>query len=1150
MHDAGARIFLEVGPRAVLTGLTRRILDDRPHVAISVDQRGRPATTALLHALAALAVEGVPFSAERLFRGRRARLLDPRTLAPLHPDPERSPATWLVNGGRARPASEPLRPIDPLSLTLPMRSEEPMTNANGAHSNGHRGDVEIPPPAPPPAAPAPPPLAGERSADVMARHHLVMQHFLETEKSVMLAYLTGRGGAGGVGATVSEPVRAVPAPPTPPALPVAAATETAPPEPAPPAPPAPAAPEPAPPAAAGADVDIAARLLAVVSERTGYPPDMLDLDADLESDLGVDSIKRVEIAGTMMQDMALPPGVEPDVEELTASRTLREVIGVLERLAGGAGPPGASGSESREQPVPFEGEPAEGRIGRFVLHITGAPPVARAADLDRQGTVAIIDDGGGVAPALAEALSGAGHDAVVVAAQDAQDAGPALLGILRGERERVSALVHLAALGAGPAPELGALLELAQAVGEDLEQAAAHGGAALLGATRMGGDFAVCNPLPQLDPRAGAIPGFLKSVAQEWPQVRVKAVNVGAGEDAGLIAERLLDELLAGDGLVEVGYRGGERLTPTLAPTPTEDRESSPPLDADAVVLVTGGARGITAETAIELAAGQPCTFVLAGRSEVLDEDPATAGAGGERELQQAIIDRRRAAGEALTPPAVRTELHAILAAREVRDTLARLRATGARARYVRCDVGDPDALGALVDCIYSECGRLDGVLHGAGVIEDRLVRDKDRASAERVLATKAGAALTLADRLRPDGLRFLVLFGSVSGRFGNRGQADYAAASEVLNKLAQILDRRWTARVVAINWGPWADVGMVSEGVARQFRERGVALIPPAVGRTRLVEELGLGRKGETEVLIGGAGDAPSAPPSRPSGAFLCAPAVVVRRDGEQLEAIRRLEPEHDRLLDHHRLDGKAVLPFTGAIELDGRDGGRRASGARGRRGARCRAAQRHHRRGGQRRRARPRRGGRADARWRPRHAGDDRHRRRRPGPLPRDRRPRAVVHGRPGGAPAGPRRARRVPARHGRGVRGLPLPRAAVPRHRPHRGHGRARRRGRAAGERPGERAARRRRPGRVDPRSGDARLCPAGPVAVGPPALGPHAPAGTGGRRAPLRPGAGTGHARALRAARAAGDARAAVPRRPPLPRRRRAPARRDRRRAGLR
>ena len=78
--------------------------------------------------------------------------------------------------------------------------------------------------------------------------------------------------------------------------------------------------------------EITERLLAIVSERTGYPAEMLELDADLEGDLGIDSIKRVEIAGTLSQTVALPDGASLDVEELTASRTLREVIAVLEAV--------------------------------------------------------------------------------------------------------------------------------------------------------------------------------------------------------------------------------------------------------------------------------------------------------------------------------------------------------------------------------------------------------------------------------------------------------------------------------------------------------------------------------------------------------------------------------------------------------------------------------------------------------------------------------------------------------------------------------------------------------------------------------------------------------------------------------------------------
>ncbi len=670
-------------------------------------------------------------------------------------------------------------------------------------------------------------------------------------------------------------------------------------------------------------MDVTARLLEVVSERTGYPAEMLDLDADLESDLGVDSIKRVEIAGTMLEDLDVPDGVELDVEQLTASRTLREVIAILEGLVAGTGAAGPAAAGAEEgQSVPLGDESVDGRIGRFVLQTAGAPAVSRDARLDPEGLVVIVDDGGGVAMALAARLSEAGQRAAVVPAVEA-DAVTSVLEDIRGQGSPVTALVHLGALADGAPPALGALFALAQAVREDLERAAQRGGAAVLGATRMGGAFAVEGAPDGLDPQVAIIPGFMKSLAHEWPGVRVKAVDLDSASPEQ-DADRLLDELLAGDGLVEVGYRDGQRVTPLLVPTPTEDREAAPPLDGNCVVLVTGGARGITAEIAIDLARRYEPTLVLVGRTPLPTDDDELSAAVGERELQQAIIERRRAAGETPTPRAVRDELHARLAAREVRDTLSRLLSAGARASYVACDVQDPGALGALVDSIYAEHGRLDAVVHGAGVIEDKLVRDKELASLERVLATKAGAALTLAQHLRPEGLRFLVLFSSVSARFGNRGQADYAAASEVLNKLAQQLDRRWDARVVAINWGPWAGTGMVSPEVARQFAERGVALIPLDVGCARLDAELRHGRKGEVEVLIGGAQDVPvarpetaPAPARRASASFLRSSSTVMRREGAALEVIRTLEPERDRLLGDHRLDGMAVLPFTGAMEL-----------------------------------------------------------------------------------------------------------------------------------------------------------------------------------------------------------------------------------------
>jgi NAD(P)-dependent dehydrogenase (short-subunit alcohol dehydrogenase family) len=119
-----------------------------------------------------------------------------------------------------------------------------------------------------------------------------------------------------------------------------------------------------------------------------------------------------------------------------------------------------------------------------------------------------------------------------------------------------------------------------------------------------------------------------------------------------------------------------------------------------------------------------------------------------------------------------------------------------------------------------------------------------------RVFETKVNGAIALARRLRPDTLRFLVFFSSLSGRFGNARQTDYSAANEYLNKLAVHLDRAWPARVVAVNWGPW-NMGMVSGGLCAAYAEHGIGLIEVDAGVESLFNELRHLDPGTPEVAL-----------------------------------------------------------------------------------------------------------------------------------------------------------------------------------------------------------------------------------------------------------------------------------------------------------
>jgi NAD(P)-dependent dehydrogenase (short-subunit alcohol dehydrogenase family) len=305
---------------------------------------------------------------------------------------------------------------------------------------------------------------------------------------------------------------------------------------------------------------------------------------------------------------------------------------------------------------------------------------------------------------------------------------------------------------------------------------------------------------------------------------------------------------------VEIGYRQEQRLALVPQRVPFSHPPEAKVIEAGAVILVTGGARGITAEVARELARGYNLTLILCGSSPVPSEREAEdiRGIDAVSDLKQVLIARARQRGETPKPAAIEADYRAIAKQREIRNNLDAVRATGTEVEYHQVDVTDEEAFGRFIETLYQRFGRLDGVIHGAGIIEDKLIGDKSGDSFDRVVETKIRSSFVLSRYLRPYALKFLVFFTSVAGRFGNRGQSDYGVANEILSKLALDLDRRWPSRVVAISWGPWDKEGMVTAEIKRQFSERGIVAIPPTLGSQACVREIELGLKGEAEVVWG----------------------------------------------------------------------------------------------------------------------------------------------------------------------------------------------------------------------------------------------------------------------------------------------------------
>jgi NAD(P)-dependent dehydrogenase (short-subunit alcohol dehydrogenase family) len=317
--------------------------------------------------------------------------------------------------------------------------------------------------------------------------------------------------------------------------------------------------------------------------------------------------------------------------------------------------------------------------------------------------------------------------------------------------------------------------------------------------------------------------------------------------------------------------------------------------------VVSGGGRGITAHCVVELARRYGCRFILLGRTSLERPEPDWArGLADDGELRRRALAELRQSEPRPTPLQAEQRVAAILARREVEQTLREVAAAGGHARYLSVDIVDQAALTVALRSALAEVGPERGLIHGAGLLADKPIVHKQAADFETVYGAKVDGLANLLTVLPPTSLRYLILFASAAGFYGNAGQTDYALANEILNKTALLLSRRQPAgRVMSINWGPWSG-GMVTPALRARFEQRGIALLPLADG-ARLLADLLAMPPHSPQVLVG-AGAEIATP--------LSSPATATQRVRRCLSA--RTNP----FLSDHKLDGRAVLPVVCALD------------------------------------------------------------------------------------------------------------------------------------------------------------------------------------------------------------------------------------------
>jgi PfaD family protein len=625
-------------------------------------------------------------------------------------------------------------------------------------------------------------------------------------------------------------------------------------------------------------VDARAALLAVVAELTGYPLETLTVEMDMEADLGIDSIKRVEILSMLSKRIPGAPSVNP--EKLAKLRTLAQVLEFVRA--------GANAHANVTANVPHESGSAAPALPRDVtvdlsrrsVVATPAPRESQGSSALPAGEVLVTNGAPGLADALRQCFTAAGRKVRVLRPGDDLGTGP------------VAALLLLAPEGEWSAASEGHLtwlLGLSRALAPRLREARAL----ICAISRRDGAFGHGRAAPTWSPLEGALAGLAKTLAHEWPETTSRVIDVSSTWPLDLAARELVGELGA-HGPREVGLGPAGRVTLSLRAQEAFPLPSR--IERGAVVVVTGGARGVTAACARELGLRTGASLLLLGRSPEPTSEPAwLAGAKTEAEIKRAFLEQAPS-GERPSPRVLGEACDGVLAAREIRATMSELTALGIRAIYRAADVRDAAAVVAALADARSSLGPIQGIIHGAGVVRDKRLEDKRDEDFDQVLGPKLHGLRTLLEATGGDDLRCLVLFASASGRFGRRGQSDYALANQALVSIAHDqAANRPLCRVVAIDWGPW-EGGMVTPSLRREFEREGVPLIALQAGAGAMCDEALSLPGGPVEVVLG-AGFGTEGP------------------SGWALGAELRLDGSFPILRDH-RIAGKMVLPLAMTLE------------------------------------------------------------------------------------------------------------------------------------------------------------------------------------------------------------------------------------------
>lgn len=369
--------------------------------------------------------------------------------------------------------------------------------------------------------------------------------------------------------------------------------------------------------------------------------------------------------------------------------------------------------------------------------------------------------------------------------------------------------------------------------------------------------------------------GFARSFTLEHPGISTFVVNLPLQEKA---VEWLLREVSAGDkNYLEAHYdEGGKRFVPVVRALEAGSEKNEIPLTRDDVLIVTGGAKGITAECVLALARQTGVKLALLGTSK--------AGTNGE-----------------------------------VKNNLERFSALGINCEYYPVDVTDAEGIKQVIEKAEARLGKITAVLHAAAKNEPRLIAQSDENKLRETIDVKLGGAKNLIAAIPSGQLKLFITFGSIIARTGLQGESDYGLANELLSQFTEDFQAANPGcRCLAIEWSVWAGIGMGTRVADLDaLIHRGISPIPVEKGVKMFLQLLAVDNLPTSFIVMSRFCDVPAFPierPDLPFQRFLEQPGIYFPKN--ELIVDVELSTANDLYLADHEIGGEKVFPAVLGLE------------------------------------------------------------------------------------------------------------------------------------------------------------------------------------------------------------------------------------------